>query len=349
MSTSLSSKRILITGATGFIGRYLVEEAQKAGLQVWIAIRPASDRRRAEALGGSLIELDYRDSNQMRSAIRALPFGAEERPWHYVIHNAGLTKSSRPEEFYEANAESTRRLCEVLEELGASRMPEHFVLTSSLGVYGAPDPQRGLIHSEQTSLRPTSVYGKSKLLAEQYLAGSTLPYSIIQPTGVYGPGDKDYLLALASLEKGINCMAGCSEQTLTFVYGADVARAAIHILGDSRAMAQKFIVSDGEAWQDYQFTQLAQELLGQDRVLNLRVPLPLLWLICKGGDLYARLTGKTTPLNGDKYSLMAQRSWLCDISPLRALGWEPRYQLREGLLETIAWGRKEGLLKAKEG
>lgn len=340
-----SSKRILITGATGFIGRYLVEIARERGLEVWIAIRPSSNRQRALELGAKIIELDYFDVEQMHRAISAIELPTDEPVWHYVIHNAGLTKAVASREFVEANAEHTRRFAEVLQALGQGRRPEHFILMSSLSVYGVPDAERGVIYSEQPKRQPMSAYGKSKLLAEQYLADSGLTYSIIQPTGVYGPGDLDYLMALASIQKGINFMAGCSPQKLTFVYGEDVARATLHILGKSETFGRQFIVSDGDEWLDEDFTKLAKELLGVRRVLNLRMPLPLLWLICKAGDLLAWVIGKVTPLNSDKYVLMAQRSWLCDIEPLRQLGWQPRYKLREGLEKTIAWARAQALLR----
>lgn len=342
MSASLSSspKRILITGATGFIGRYLVEESQKAGLEVWIAIRPESNRRKAETLSSHIISLDYTDEAGMIEAMRQASPQEGSIPWHYVIHNAGLTKTARVEDFYEANAEHTRRLCSALLHSGAT--PERFVLMSSLSSYGAPCSSDGVLHATDPQ-HPTTHYGRSKQLAEQYVRDSGLSYSIILPTGVYGPGDTDYLMALESIKRGINFMAGLETQYLTFVYGRDVARATLLVAQHPKAQGQRYIVADGDIHTDAAFGSLAQELLGK-RAINLRAPLPLLYAICSIGNLWGKLTGRITPLNNDKYRIMAQRSWRCDIAPLVALGWQPEYDLRKGLEETIAAARQEGRL-----
>lgn len=341
MYASLSSKRVLITGATGFIGGHLVRSAQALGWEVWIAIRPASDRKRAEALGVRIIELDYADEAGMCRIMQNLVQANGARPWDYVIHNAGLTKTADPREFYEANAEHTRRFASALKASGTS--PERFVLISSLSSYGAPAAD-GVLRATDPQ-HPTTDYGRSKMLAERYVRESGLAYTILLPTGVYGPGDRDYLMALQSIQRGINFMAGLKTQHLTFVYGEDVAHAALFVAQDARAASEAYIVADGDTHTDSSFGALACELLGVRRVLSLRAPLPLLWLICQAGSLWAKLSGRITPLNRDKYHLMAQRSWRCDAAPLRALGWSPTHNLRRGLAATIAAARAQGLLR----
>ena len=89
---------------------------------------------------------------------------------------------------------------------------------------------------------------------------------------------------------------------------------------------------------------MAQRLLGRKHVFHIRIPLPLVRLTCLFGSLRAAITGQTTPLNRDKYPILAQRNWRCDPSPLFALGFTPSKNLEEGLRETIADGRSRGLL-----
>lgn len=343
MSTSLSSKggtkRVLITGATGFIGGHLVEQAKSAGFEVYIALRRESNRAKAEALGAKIVLLDYADEVQMAQAIAE--HTAEGEPaWHYVIHNAGITKAKHPAEFAEVNAKHTRRLCRALRSSACP--PERFVLMSSLSSYGIPEGDAPIRASD--SQRPNTAYGKSKMLAEQYVEQSGLPFTILLPTGVYGPGDEDYLLAIKSISKGLNMMSGLSAQVLTFVYGEDVARAALLLLSRSEAEGKRYIISDGATYTDEEFGTLTQELLGQKHCLHLRAPLALLWCICQLGSLWTAVSGRTTPLNRDKYPILAQRSWRCDASPLLTLGFTPRYDLREGLRQTIRHARTHGKL-----
>ncbi|WP_299319837.1 NAD(P)-dependent oxidoreductase [uncultured Porphyromonas sp.] len=337
-----TTPRLLITGSSGFIGSHMLREARAAGYELWVAVRAGAQLERLEREGIRYVEVNYYDAEQMRSAFHVLSAQYPGEPlWHYVIHNAGITKTARLEEFQEVNAEHTLRLLSALIDL--PQPPERFVLMSSLSSYGD-------IHRDDTPLRaddpqrPTTRYGRSKCLAEHYTEQSGLPFTILLPTGVYGPGDKDYLMSLRGIAGGINAMAGCQTQYLTFVHGADVARAALHVLSRPEAEGERYIVSDGATYTDIEYGRLVQRLLGRRRVLHLRVPLPLLWGVCQLGSLWARLSGKVTPLNRDKYPILAQRNWRCDPSPLIALGWRPRYDLEEGLRDTLEVARAQGLL-----
>ena len=326
-------ERLLITGASGFIGSHLVRQALEAGFEVWAAVRKDSDKTRLTAQGVQLLEVDYYDEEQLFSALSAVPSRGENTSlWDYVIHNAGITKTAHVEEFAEVNAEHTRRLLSALARL--PQPPRRFVLMSSLSSYGDTASSGQPLHAELPQ-KPNTRYGRSKCLAEHYTEQSGLPFTILLPTGVYGPGDKDYLIALQSIARGINAMAGLRKQYLTFVYGGDVARAALFVLHEERARGERYIVADGDTYTDKEFAQLAQRL---------RIPLLLVRLTCLVGSLRARLTGQTTPLNQDKYPILAQRNWRCDPSPLFTLGFTPSTDLEAGLRETIIAGRAAGLL-----
>ena len=334
-------QRILITGASGFIGSHLVRVAQSLGYEVWAAIRPESNRRKLESQGVRLVEVDYSDEHHLTEMLRAVipPTLGQEPMWHYVIHNAGITKTARTEEFQEVNAEQTRRL---LSALGALPTPPlRFVLMSSMSSYGDSNGPTAPLRAEDEQ-HPHTLYGRSKCLAEHYTEQSGLPFTLLMPTGVYGPGDADYLLSLQGIARGINAMAGCKTQYLTFVYGEDVAHAALFVLTQPEAEGKRYIVADGDTYTDLEFGRMVQRLIGRKHILHIRIPLPVVRLVCAFGSLRARLTGKVTPLNRDKYPLLAQRNWRCDPSPLFALGFTPTRRLEEGLRETITAARASG-------
>ena len=336
-------QRILITGASGFIGSHLVCVAQSLGYEVWAAIRPESNRHKLESQGVRLVEVDYSDEHHLTEMLRAVipPTLGQEPMWHYVIHNAGITKTARTEEFQEVNAEQTRRL---LSALGALPTPPlRFVLMSSMSSYGDSNGPTAPLRAEDEQ-HPHTLYGRSKCLAEHYTEQSGLPFTLLMPTGVYGPGDADYLLSLQGIARGINAMAGCKTQYLTFVYGEDVARAALFVLTQPEAEGKRYIVADGATYTDLEFGRMVQRLIGRKHVLHIRIPLPLVRLVCAFGSMRARLTGRVTPLNRDKYPILAQRNWRCDASPLFALGFTPTRTLEEGLRETIAAARASGEL-----
>ncbi len=332
-------ERVLITGATGFIGGALLREAEQAGYEVCIAVRPQTSKASIQKLketGKELIILDYQDPEQLYQVLKE----EEDRrgiAFDYVVHNAGATKALKPQMLYTANAKTTKNLVQAFERL--SHKPKRFALMSSLSAYGLD--KSGVI-SRQTARTPKSHYGKSKLLAEEALRASSLDYTILQPTGVYGIGDKDYLIQIKSVLNGINVMSGLSKQALSYVYVDDLAKATFFLLEKEEANKQSFIISDSKAYDDKVFGEIVRRIAKESQqsvasrfCLNLRFPLFVLWLVCQGSDFFARITGEAQTLNKDKYHIITQRSWLCDASPLFELGFKPEYDLERGLKETM--------------
>ena len=185
--------------------------------------------------------------------------------------------------------------------------------------------------------KPDTVYGKSKLLAEQYVCGQDyFPYVILRPTGVYGPGDKDYRMAIESIRSGFDFAAGMKPQYITFIYVKDLAIVAFQALEKETIRNRAYFVADGDVYTDTQFACLIQEIIQKKRVFRARIPLWLVYLVCLCSEWIGRLTGKPQTLNTDKYKILKTRNWICDTEPIRQeLGFTPAYDLRKGLEETI--------------
>lgn len=324
-------KRVLITGATGFIGGHILHEAMRLDLEVWVAVRPESDTKKLKGLPIHIIEVDYSSVERLSELVRQ--YTRQDAPaWDYVIHNAGLTKTNRPAQFMKVNAHLTKRLLDAL--CSVPLRPEHFLLVSSMSTY-RPPRSRDEVITEETPQEPNTAYGRSKLEAERLVAASGLPYTILQPTGVYGPGDEDYMMAIRSICRGFNAMAGMTPQHLTFVYGRDVARAALYLVQRPEAEGQKYILSDGGECTDFEFGKLVQRLCGRGFVFHLRVPLWAVRIVCELSGAFSLLTGKVTALNRDKYKILAQRNWRCSTEKLVKAGYTADYKLVSGLIETI--------------
>jgi len=311
-------KQILITGASGFIGSFLVEEALRRNWKVWAGIRQTSSREYLTDERISFIDLNYSNKDKLKQQIENQrdSFGK----WDYVIHNAGVTKCLDSEDFDKVNYRFTRNLIEALKETGA--VPDKFVLMSSLSATPPPD----------------TLYGKSKLKAEGFLESQTgFPFVILRPTGVYGPRDKDYFLMLKSIKNGLELTAGYEPQLLTFLYAKDLARAAC-IAAESDFSGKIYNVSDGNTYSDEAYTQIAKQALGKKRVLKLRVPLLFLKTVSVVAELFSKITKKPSTLNRDKYKIMKRRDWTCDISPItNDLGYKAEYDLECGIKECVEW------------
>lgn len=321
--------RLLITGSTGFIGRYLVDKALELGFEVYAAVRQQSKRSVISDRPVHFLEVDYTDTAQMAGAFASVPHKAGTAPFDYVIHTAGLTKTTRPKQFMSVNAEQTRRLIVALEAQEAP--PLRFVLMSSMGSYGANPSDKPM--TSDMSQCPNTEYGRSKLCAEKYLKNSSLTYTILCPTGVYGAGEEDYFLSITSMMKGFSFVSGRTAQWLSFVYVRDVVKAVFFVIDREETKGQTYLISDGKSYTDSDFTAIVAAIIGR-RVHEVRVPIPIIKVACSLAQSYGRITHHPYALNRDKYPILKHRNWLCDISPLLALGFTPEYDLESGLRET---------------
>lgn len=334
--------KVLITGASGFIGGFLVEEALRRGYDTWAGIRAGSSRARLQDPRLKFIDLAYGDAERLEEQLAR--FVRENGPWDYIIHNAGITKTLCKADFFRVNAENTRRFLEALARSGCA--PRKFLLMSSLSALGKGDETTFRPLRADDLPAPDTVYGQSKWQAEKYVTGQrAFPYVILRPTGVYGPGEKDYFLEIKSVAGGLDVAVGFTPQRITFIYVKDLARAAFLALEKAGVENRTYLVADGDVYTDSAFARMIQEVLGKKRVVHARLPLVLARAACYCSEGFSRLTGRPTALNTDKYHILKQRNWICDITPLREeLGFTAEYPLRRGLEECITWYRQAGWL-----
>ena len=318
-------KNVLITGASGFIGSFLVEEALSRNWKVWAGIRQTSSKEYLCDERISFIDLNYSDKDKLKRQIEE--YGTCYGKWDYIIHNAGVTKCIHSEDFEKINTCFTCNLIEALQETGA--VPDKFILMSSLSAIPPPD----------------TMYGKSKRKAEEFLeAQVNFPFLILRPTGVYGPRDKDYFLMLKSIKKGLELTAGYKPQTLTFLYVKDLAK-AVFLATESDFTHKAYNVSDGNTYSDETYSQIAKKALGKKRLLKLRIPLILLKMVSILAELFSKISKKPSTLNRDKYIIMKRRDWTCDITPLmQDLGFRAEYNLERGIQESVTWYKNQGWL-----
>jgi nucleoside-diphosphate-sugar epimerase len=328
--------KILITGASGFIGSFIVEEALKRGFETWAAVRKSSSREWLQDERIHFIELNLSSKEQLVEQLRPHQFD-------YVVHAAGVTKCLNKQDFHRINTEGTKNLAEAILEVG---MPlKRFVFISSLSIFGAIKEQQPYEEIRETDIpQPNTEYGRSKLEAEKFLSTTTLPYIILRPTGVYGPREKDYFIMAKSIKQHTDFAVGYKRQDITFVYVKDVVQAVFLAL-DRGENGRKYFLSDGQIYQSTTFSDLIHEELGRPWWIRVTAPVWVLRIVTFFGEYIGRMTGKVTALNNDKYNILRQRNWRCDIQPaIDELGYHPTYNLEQGVKETIQWYKDNGWL-----
>lgn len=333
------SHRILVTGASGFIGSFLVEEGLAQGMQVWAGVRKSSSRKYLQDKRIHFAELDFTDSDRLASQL--LKHKEEHGGWDYIIHCAGVTKSLDKAGFEIGNYWATRHFIETLKRL--DMVPVNFIFVSSLSIFGPIREKDYSSICETDTPVPNTAYGISKLNTEKYLQSlNDFPYVIFRPTGVYGPRERDYFLMVKSISNHVDFVAGFKRQDITFIYVKDLAQ-AIYLAINKGVKYRSYFVSDGDVYNSRTFSDLIRKELGNPWMIRFVCPLFMLKAISYVVDLFSHLTRKPCTLNRDKYNIMKQRNWRCDIDPvIKELGYKPEYNLERGVKETVSWYKKEG-------
>ena len=331
-------KRVLVVGAGGFAGGFIVEEGLRRGYEVWAGVRATTSRKWLSAERIHFIEFDFDKPHTLAETLRtALPEGEK---WDFVVYNLGATKVVRYLDFNKINYEYLRDFTTALKL--AEKVPEKFLYMSSLSAMGPKDERGYSPITEEMIPTPNTRYGSSKLKAEVCLMSTGIPYIIFRCTGIYGPRDHDYFLMFESVKKGFDFSVGFRRQMLTFIYVEDLARAIYDAL-EKAPTGEVYNISEPRAYTQKEFRKISAEAVGKSFVLPVRVPVAGLKIVSWTAEKIGMIRLKPSTLNSDKYHIMKQRNWNVDVSKAeRDFGFSPRVSLEEGVKKSVEWYRKEG-------
>lgn len=336
------NKRVLVIGAGGFIGGFMAKESLNRGYETWVAVRESTSRRYLSDERLNFVVLDYDNSEAIAKTLAtALPEGEK---WDYIVYNLGATKCANFMDFNRINYEYLRRFVEVLRE--NNLVPERFLFMSSLSALG-PGDEKGYTPMVSSMIpNPNTKYGLSKIKAELYLETlPDFPYIIFRPTGVYGPHEQDYLMMIKSIDSHWDFGVGYRKQLLTFIYVDDLV-SAVYDAFDAGVIKKKYIISEDRAYTQAEFRKIVAKELGVKWVIPMRLPLWIVYIASVIAEKWGVIQMKPTTLNRDKFKIMKQRNWSCDVSDaIRDFNFFPRYSLVAGVKATIAAYKQEKLSK----
>lgn len=320
-------KKVLITGASGFVGYHLIVEALQNDLDVYAAVRPNSKIDHLKQFDINYTYLNYSSVEDLKKEI-------DDKKYNYIIHAAGVTKAKTLDDYNRVNGEFSRNLA--FAAVQAIIPIEKFVQVSSLAALGPIQDLKNLIQDDSKP-NPVTSYGQSKLLAEKYLLEiPDLPLIIIRPTAVYGPREQDLFVIFQAINRGVEPHIGRFRQQLSFIYVKDLAKVLVKAL-TIPAIGEVYNITDGMVYDRYALADTTKSILNKKPI---RIHLPV-FIVNGLAILLDRLYLKrqSTPvLNKEKMNELTAVNWACDINRAqRDLNFLPQYTLKEGLSQTLRW------------
>lgn len=330
------AQRVVITGATGFVGSAVARALAAQGLDVHALVRPTSNRQRVNDLPIQWHVGDVTDPDSLRHVF-------DNADW--VVHAAGQLGQAGVSEgqYWEQNARGTHN---VLSEIQRSGGHPRIVCISSAGVTG---PFRGRpgdpLPDESAPLAPSNGYERSKAGAEliaKAFAAQGLPVMIARPEFVYGPGDLHVLGLFRAIQRRIFFYVGDGRNTCHPTYIDDTVDGLLRCLTKGRP---------GEIYnltgpRTVAFRELAETIAAELEVPRPRLTLPrrLIWSGAASAELLLTPLGRAVPLSRTGVAFFSENRGSAYCKAERELAYTPRIELAPGVAASVAWYRRQGLL-----
>ncbi|HLH79464.1 MAG TPA: NAD(P)-dependent oxidoreductase [Chthonomonas sp.] len=300
--------RVLLTGATGFVGSYTLRNLLEQGDTVAVVMRTSSDPWRIQGLLDRVTVL-YGDVFTPQTLAEGIAQFRPEAVIHLAWKGVGNAERNDVAQVYE-NVPGSLELLRIVAETGC----QHWIGLGSQAEYGPANQ----IVSEQTETAPTTLYGISKLALCQLTKGLCQHYGMrfawLRLFSSYGPMDSPYWMIpylILSLLRRERPKLTKGEQLWDYLYVGDVADAICHVLHHTGAEGV-FNLGSGEARSLRSIIEYIRD--------NIDTSLPLGF-----GEV---------PYRPDQVMHLQ-----ADIGRLRAIGWKPKTSLEQGLKQTVEWYR----------
>lgn len=322
--------RVLVTGASGFLGSHIAEAFAAAGHTVRLLLRRTSSRKYLvfpyeEALG------DVTDPSSLPAAVEGVDV---------VVHAAGLIKARSEAEFAAVNEHGTRALVQAA--LEAAPGLQRFIYISSIAAQG-PSPD-GSPLPPGAPPRPITAYGKSKLGGEVVVRSSELADRAVtfRMPAIYGPRDPALLPFFQLTRLRIAPLLDGGRNKLSIIYATDAASAVLlAATAEADIGGRIYYPEDGAvyAWRDM---LRAIEAAANRKMMTVPTPRFAYSAAALASEAFGAATRRPVVFTREKVREMAQRFWVCSAEELRRdLGWRPRVQAKEGAQLTYDWYRRE--------
>ncbi len=329
---SQQSKRVLVTGATGFTGGALAKKLIERGDQVVALVRKSANTKALEALGVELVYGDITDADAVQRAAEGTQI---------IYHIAAVYRTAgHPDSYYEAvNIQGVQHVIDAALKHKVGRT----VHCSTIGVHGDIEE---IPSNEESPFNPGDIYQRTKLAGEQLFAeamANGLPGSIFRPGAIYGPGDLRLLKMFKQVKRGFFPLFGGGKNLYHLSYIDDLTDGIILCGEHPNAVGERFILCSNEYDTLKALTAtIARQLSVKEP--NLSLPVAPLMLAAKVCEALCKPLGIDPPLHTRRVEFFVKSRAFDNSKARKLLGYEPKIGTEEGVKRTIAWYEDYDLL-----
>lgn len=322
--------KVLLTGASGFVGHHLVELLYNEGFEIRCLVRKTSKIDEIK----DKVKLVYGDVTTPSSLDEAV------KDIDYIIHLAGLVKATNSQQYYQVNTLGTINLFNAV--LNNNPNIKRFVYISS---QAASSPSEIPI-KENTPPNPVTSYGKSKLETEKFLEQNLnkIPITIIRPSAVYGPYDKEFLPVYKLINKGFEILVRGGKTKISMVYAKDLAKSIFLAMLSEKTIGKKYFSAHPTPIYLYEFYNSIKKALGKKFTIKIPIPIPLLYTFAFVNTIFSKIVNQPSMFNFEKVNEI-KNSWVCSPENLiNDTGMVYEYDIERGIEETIKWALDKKLI-----
>jgi dihydroflavonol-4-reductase len=319
--------KVFVTGGTGFIGGEVVRQLRRRGDDVACLVRSPEKGRKVADLGCELVAGDLGDAAAIRTGME----GCDAVIHVAAMYEVGISKSQRPA-MRAANVEGTERVLRAALEAKVAKV----VYVSTVGAFGNTHHKVVDESYAHPGKEFTSYYEETKLeahrVAERLIAEEGLPCTIVQPGGVYGPGDTSQVADLLSqFLAGKLPLIPFPELGICLTHVEDIA-AGILLALDKGRVGEDYVLS-GPVTTMRDAIEIVAGLTGRKAPKH-ALPTPVMKALTPIGPLVGKMMGQPPNLREMISSADGVTFWASHEKASRELGYAPR-GMEEGLRQTL--------------
>lgn len=328
--------KVLVTGASGFLGSHVAERLSARGDGVRALVRKTSNTRFLERLPNvELFEGSVEQTDRMRDAVEGVDA---------IVHAAGIVKARTSDDFFAVNVGGTSNLVQAARRTENGHSLKRFVYVSSLEACG-PSSDGAPVHIDQEA--PVTAYGRSKLSAEKVVLAvqGQMPSTILRPAAIYGPRDSEIFEVFRSIQRGLLPLVAGGTAKGMWIYATDCADACIRAIDADVPNGRTYFVDDGcGPLEASRMFADAERAMGRRALVRLNLPVPVMMTVARGLEVVGRFANRPVMLTREKANMLLQ-DWVCTSDDTRRdLGWEPKVPWSKGVELAVRWYRDNGWL-----